>query len=100
MRYSETEPFKTHAKRVMGLHYESKSGYLYSIGEDGHFKVTEFNSRNVIHDIIPSKTGLKQMIYDSNRAVFIIGDGEGYIYVYSCLSVINLAFPNIQILCI
>lgn len=32
---------KTHTRRVMGLAYDSVSKWLYSIGEDGRFKVTD-----------------------------------------------------------
>jgi hypothetical protein len=35
---------KSHTKRVMGLAVEKKFGYVYSVGEDGKFKVTEINS--------------------------------------------------------
>lgn len=35
---------KSHTKRVMGLAIERKLGYVYSIAEDGKFKITDINS--------------------------------------------------------
>lgn len=93
MRYSEDEPMDTHKKRVMGLHYDKEYNLLYSVSEDGHFKVTNCKTRTVSFDLVPSKAGLKYMLQDSKRAVFILGDGDGFIFVYSQLSVyISLEF--------
>jgi hypothetical protein len=38
------EMIPAHSKRVMGLAVEKKLGYVYSVGEDGKFKVSEINS--------------------------------------------------------
>jgi len=54
---------KSHAKRVMGLAADKTFGYVYSVGEDGRFKVTEIHGHSVVHDIQPGKSALKQMIY-------------------------------------
>ena len=54
MRYQEV-PFyptetkgilKAHSKRVMGLHADPILGYLYSVGEDGHLRVTSLKDAN------------------------------------------------------
>lgn len=66
---------KSHTKRVMGLAADKTFGYVYSIGEDGKFKLTEINSRSVVSNLQPGKgSALKHMIYNSNRAIFIIAD--------------------------
>lgn len=77
---------KPHTKRVMGLAVEKKLGYVYSISEDGKFKVTEINSLSVVMELTPGKSGLKYMRYDTSRAVFILSDGEGFVYVYNALT--------------
>ncbi len=41
---------KTHTKRVMGLAYDNGSKWLYSISEDGRFKVTDMQNRTVLYN--------------------------------------------------
>jgi hypothetical protein len=77
------EPFKTHSKRVMGVAADKTFGYVYSIGEDGRFKLTEVNSGSVINDLQPGKSALKHMIYNPTRAIFVMADSEGYVYIYN-----------------
>lgn len=74
---------KSHSKRVMGLAADKTFGYVYSVSEDGKFKLTEINSHSVVCDLQPGKSALKHMIYNSYRAIFIMGDAEGNVYVYS-----------------
>ncbi len=74
---------KSHNKRVMGLYADKTFGYLYSVSEDGKFRLTEINSHSVVADLLPGKSGLKYMIYHAQRAIFIIADGEGFIYIYN-----------------
>lgn len=71
----------------MGIAVEKKLGHVFSISEDGRFKITDINSMSVVTDIGPGKSGLKYMIYDTYRAIFIIADGDGYIYLYNALTV-------------
>lgn len=42
---------KTHTKRVMGITVERKMGFVYSVSEDGKFKITEINSMSVVNEI-------------------------------------------------
>ena len=55
---------KTHTKRVMGMAVEKRFGYVYSVGEDGKFKVSDVNSGSIIVDLAPGKSGLKQLIFN------------------------------------
>ena len=81
------EVMSPHTKRVMGISVDRKMGFLYTISEDGKFKVTEINGCSVVASYTPGKSGLKCMIHNPKRACFIIGDGDGFIYVYGCVSV-------------
>jgi len=74
---------KSHTKRVMGLAADKTFGYVYSIGEDGKFKLTDVNSHSVVCDLQPGKSALKHMVYNPQRAIFIIGDSDGFIYIYN-----------------
>ena len=78
---------KSHAKRVMGIAFEKKLGYVYSIGEDGKFKISDVNSHSVVSEMTPGKAGLKHMLYRPDRAIFIMGDGDGYIHIYNSIAV-------------
>lgn len=84
---------KPHSKRVMGIAFLKKMGYLYSISEDGKFKVTEVHSGSVVNEITPGRSGLKNMIYKPDRGCFLVADGEGYVYVISAITV-SVEFYN------
>jgi hypothetical protein len=70
----------------MGLTVDKRLGYVYSISEDGKFKVTEINSKSVVIELTPGRSSLKHMIYDPERAIFIIADGDGIVYIYNAMS--------------
>lgn len=67
------------------MHADRAFGYVYSIGEDGRFKLTDVSAHSVVADMQPSSSGsgLKHMLYNDSRAIFVIGDGDGYIYIYN-----------------
>lgn len=88
---SQNEVMKSHTKRVMGLAADKKLGYVYSIGEDCKFKLTEINAHSVVCDLQPGKAPLKHMIYNPSRAIFIMGDSEGNVFVYSQNHVLHLS---------
>jgi len=77
----------------MGLHADRAFGYLYSISEDGHFKLTDFKTKAVACDFTPgSGSGLKYLLHSESRGVFIIGDGDGMIFIYNQNAVSNSFF--------
>lgn len=67
----------------MGLAADETLGYVYSIAEDGRFKLTEINAHSVVCDLQPGKSALKHMVHNPSRAIFIMGDSEGFIYIYN-----------------
>ena len=58
---------KPHSKRVMGIAADSSLGVVYSISEDGKFKVTEVHSHTVVTEFTPGKSSLKFMIFSPKR---------------------------------
>jgi hypothetical protein len=78
----------------MGIACDTSMGFVYSISDDGKFRVTELHSHTVVTDMTPGKSGLKYMIYSPERSVFIIADGDGFIYIYSANIVRNLNIKN------
>lgn len=81
-----------HKKRVMGVAADKLFGFVYSIGEDSKFNLTEINSHSVVNELQPGKVALKSMIFHQQRAIFIIGDAEGYVYIYNQNTVRLLSF--------
>lgn len=77
----------------MGIADDTSMGFVYSISEDGKFKVTEVHSHTVVTELTPGKSGLKYMIYSPLRSVFIIADGDGFIYIYSA-NIVNKITPS------
>ena len=67
----------------MGIACDTSMGFVYSISEDGKFKVTEVHSHTVITELTLGKSGLKCMIHSTKRSVFIVADGDGFIYIIS-----------------
>lgn len=47
---SAMEDLKVHTKRVMGLSYDNSTGYLYSISEDGFFKMIDVATGEITHE--------------------------------------------------
>ena len=67
----------------MGIAADKTFGYVYSIGEDSKFKLTEINSNSVVVELQPGNSALKHMIYNIQRSIFIIGDEQGFVYIYN-----------------
>jgi len=78
-----------HLKRVMGIALLKELGYMYSVSEDGKFKITELNSQSVVTEITPGKSSLQNLELDLEHNRFIISDGDGKIYIYSSNTVIS-----------
>ena len=74
---------KAHSKRVMGVAADKLFGFVYSIGEDGKFNLCEINSHSVVCELTPGKSALTAFIYHAQRAIFIMGDAEGFVYIYN-----------------
>ena len=66
----------------MGLSFDHSLHVLYSIGEDGKFKMTDTNLSTIIFETSPGKNSLKAMVHNKERGIFCIGDGEGNIFIY------------------
>lgn len=67
----------------MGICADKTFGYVYSVSEDGKFKLSEINSGSTVCDLQPGRSALKCLMYHPGRAIFIMGDAEGFIYIYT-----------------
>jgi hypothetical protein len=41
----------------------------------------------VVTEITPGKSGLKYLIYNPERQIFIMADGDGFVYIYNSSTV-------------
>jgi hypothetical protein len=46
----------------MGIYADRAFGYIYSISEDGHFKLTDMKTFQVATDLAVSNAGLKYLL--------------------------------------
>jgi hypothetical protein len=68
----------------MGIYADRAFGFIYSISEDGHFKLTDMKNFQVVADQTPGgASGLKYMMHNETRGVFIMADGDGHVYIYN-----------------
>lgn len=67
----------------MGLHVDKSIGAIFSVSEDGKFRVTDMETLAILTEITPGKSGLKYLLYSEERNGFIVADGDGFIYIYS-----------------
>ena len=73
----ETGAFKT-------VTYENRAGAGGTLGLAQFANANKGDpSYKVVSDLQPGSAGLKYMIHHEDRAIFIIADGDGYIYIYS-----------------
>jgi hypothetical protein len=67
----------------MGMHADRAFGYVYSVGEDCKFRLTDVSAHSVISDLQPGNSPLKYLLHNEARGVFFIGDAEGFVYIYN-----------------
>lgn len=78
---------KPHKDRVMGIAIDSSYGYVYSVGTDKKFVVSEANSSNNYTQVSTSEHGFTNLSYDkSNNRVFTSNEG-GSISVFNVAKV-------------
>ena len=89
-QYEEYSVIKAHSARVMGISFDDKKGYIYSIGEDKRFKISDINYLENITDMTIGASPLKFMIFDAAENRIFIANGAGEVYIYSISTVIIL----------
>ena len=67
----------------MGIYAERAFGYIYTVAEDGHFKLTDMKNFQVVADLTPGSSGLKYLMHNETRGVLIMADGDGNVYIYN-----------------
>lgn len=78
----------------MGIFVDKTLGCIFSVGEDGKFRVSDLETLSILTDITPGKSGLKWLLYSSERQAFVVPDGDGFIYIYSVAKCPDLLFST------
>ena len=73
--YDELCRIKPHNARVMGLDFDSKSGYIYSCGTDKKFMLSEINYLSNVTEIAQSNSGYTNLEFDKvNERIFLTNE--------------------------
>ena len=76
LAYDEMVNFKPHTKRVMGLAFDDKQGYIYSCSTDKKFIVTEINNLSNMKEVAVSEYGYTTLFLDKpNERLFLTNEG-------------------------
>ena len=100
--FSQYEPyidFNPHKKRVTGLAYDSKTGFIYSCSLDKKFYVTEIGYLNNPSEIIEGPCGFSNMFYDKRNQRIFLTNEYGMISIYHCENFPPTLLNNIQTSC-
>ena len=89
--------FKPHTNRVMGVCYDAKTGYIYSVSTDKKFYVTEIGYLDNPSEIIDNPSGFTNLYFDRKNERMFLTDQMGMISVYLTNSFPPILVNSIQI---
>ncbi len=98
--FKQFEPyidFKPHTNRVMGVCYDAKTGYIYSVSTDKKFYVTEIGYLDNPSEIIDNPSGFTNLYYDRKNERMFLTDQMGMISVYLTNNFPPILVNSIQI---
>ena len=72
----------------MGVHYDSKSGYIYSCSSDRRFIVSEINYQESVTEVTTGSHGFTNLVADKKNYRLFLTNEVGVVSIYS-----NKAFP-------
>ena len=97
--FTQFEPyidFNPHKKRVTGIAYDNKTGYIYSCSLDKKFYVTEIGYLDNPSEIIEGPSGFTNLFFDrKNQRIFLTNE-NGMICVYDTQNFPPILLNNIQ----
>ena len=81
-KYEEFINFKPHSKRVMGLTYDHKTGYIYSVGSDKKFFITEMAYLDRPNEVLEGPAGFTFLYHDKENERLFLTNELGMVTVY------------------
>jgi WD40 repeat protein len=73
---------KHHEKRIMGIHYDPITEYIYTIGEDKKFKVFDLSHNITVSDLSVGNALLSCLAGDRDNKRAFISNRSGQIFIY------------------
>ncbi len=83
LQFDELCELKPHSNRIMGLCFDSKSGYIYSCSSDKKFVVSEINYQESVTEVTTGSHGFTNMLCDKKNERLFLTNEVGVVFVYS-----------------
>lgn len=81
--FEEVTELKNHTNRIMGIGFDSNTGYVYSCSTDKRFLISEINYQSSPIEVYRSNYGYTNLVFDKpNQRIFLTNEG-GEIEVYT-----------------
>lgn len=88
--YEQICEIKPHTDRVMGIAIDAKAGYIYSVGSDKRFKVSEANFESATTEIAIASSGYTNLVHDKKNERLFSTTETGCVIIYSLQTVRNI----------
>ena len=72
----------------MGIHYDSKTGYIFSCSSDKKFIVSEINYQESVTEVATGTHGFTNLVADKKNSRLFLTNEVGVVSIYS-----NSSFP-------
>jgi hypothetical protein len=83
LQFDELCELKPHTNRVMGVSFDSKSGYIYSCSSDKKFVVSEINYQESVTEVTTGSHGFTNLLSDKKNDRLFLTNEVGVVFVYS-----------------
>jgi WD40 repeat protein len=83
LQFDELCELKPHTNRVMGISFDSKSGYIYSCSSDKKFVVSEINYQESVTEVTTGSHGFTNLVSDKKNERLFLTNEVGVVFVYS-----------------
>jgi hypothetical protein len=83
LQFDELCELKPHNSRVMGITFDSRSGYIYSCSSDKRFVVSEINYQESVTEVTVGSHGFTNMVCDKKNERLFLTNEVGVLFVYS-----------------
>ena len=99
LQFDELCELKPHSARVMGICFDSKSGYIYSCSSDKKFVVSEINYQESVTEVTTGSHGFTNMTCDKKNERLFLTNEVGVIFVYSISTFPPTLLTSVQTSC-
>jgi WD40 repeat protein len=83
LQFDELCELKPHNSRVMGISFDSRSGYIYSCSSDKRVIVSEINYQESVTEVTVGSHGFTNMFCDKKNERLFLTNEVGVLFVYS-----------------